>query len=351
MNDSEQMKISLLNVKMNFISKLVACVFLSGLTMVQAQENQVEAFPIIEFETPVYQFGTVQQGEEIRYDFKFFNKGNQVLEISEVRPGCGCTTAGEWTKVVKPGESGTIPIKLSTDRFKGPLSKSVTVSSNDPKRPTSFLQIKGKVWMPVMVDPQVAAFPALKSLNDVKTSTIKIVSQVETPLEIKNLRVEGEKFKVALKTITEGKEYQVEITTVPPLVYGSNRGTVRWETNIPEAEKGQITASAYVMAPVQVVPNRILLNDGVLKKPMKKYLTVLTYEDTPIEVSDVKISIEGVKIESNTLNKGKHHRLTLTFPTGLDVDTLEDAKLTLKTSNKEFSHFEIPVGSYRKLSK
>ena len=350
-SNSQQMKTSLFNVKMNFFSKMIACLLLAGLTTVQGQENQVEAVPVIEFETPTYQFGTVKQGEEIRYDFKFFNKGNQMLEISEVRPGCGCTTAGEWTKVVKPGESGTIPIKLSTERFKGPISKSVTVSSNDPKRPNSFLQIKGQVWMPVSVDPQVATFPALKSLNDKKTSVLTVVNHLETPLEIKNLRMDGERFEVALKTVKEGKECQIEITTVPPMVYGSNRGTIRFETNIPEADKFQIAASAYVMAPVQVVPNRIMLKEGVLDKPMKKYVTVLTYEDTPLEVSDIKVSIEGVKIESSSLNKGKHHRLVLTFPAGLDVDKLEDAILSLETNNKEFSHFDIPVGSYRTLSK
>jgi hypothetical protein len=293
----------------------------------------------------------VQQGEEIRYDFKFYNKGNQVLEIKTsglvVVARLQVSSPRRWNR----GDLASFRSNSAQPDSKGPLSKSVTVSSNDPKRPTSFLQIKGKVWMPVMVDPQVAAFPALKSLNDKKTSVIKVVNQVETPLEIKNLRVDGERFNVALKTIKEGKEYQIEITTVPPLVYGSNRGTVRFETNIPDAEKHQIAASAYVMAPVQVVPNRILLKDGVLAKPMKKYLTVLSYEDKPLEVSDVKMSIEGVKIESNTLNKGKHHRMTLIFPAGLNVDELVDAKLTLKTNHEEFSDFEIPVGSYRKLNK
>lgn len=333
---------------------LVCTMVLTGLGLessVNAQENSVEAFPVIEFETPVYEFGTTKQGEEIRYDFKFFNKGSQVLTISEVRPGCGCTTAGEWTKTVKPGESGTIPIKLNTDRFKGPISKSVTVTSNDPKRPNSFLQIKGQVWTPVTINPVVAAFPALKKLDEVKSVTVKIESHVETPLEIKNLRVEGgDRFKVALKPIKKGKSYEIQVTTVPPLVYGSNRSTVRFETNIPEAKSHYFAASAYVMAPVQVVPNRIMMPNGVLAKEMKKYVTVLTYEDKPLEVSDVKVSIEGVKVESSKLNKGKHHRLTLTFPEGLNVDALEDAKLKLKTNNEQFKDFEVPIGSYRKLN-
>jgi hypothetical protein len=43
--------------------------------------------------------------------------------------------------------------------------------------------------------------------------------------------------------------------------------------------------------------------------------------------------------------------MTLTFPAGLNVDELKDAKLTLKTNHEEFSDFEVPVGSYRKLKK
>lgn len=333
---------------------LFLTVLAAGLGMdsqLRAQDNSVEAFPVIEFETPVYEFGTTKQGEEIRYDFKFFNKGNQVLTISEVRPGCGCTTAGEWTKTVKPGESGIIPIKLNTDRFKGPITKSVTVSSNDPKRANSFLQIKGQVWTPVTINPVVAAFPALKKLDEVKSVKIKVESHVETPMEISNLRVErGDRFKVALNTLKEGKEYEIEVTTVPPLVYGSNRATVLFETNIPEAKSNSFAASAYVMAPVQIVPNRIMMPNGVLAKEMKKFVTVLTYEDTPLEVSDIKVSVEGVKVESSQLNNGKHHRLVLTFPEGLNVDELKDAKLTLKTSNEQFKDFEVPIGSYRKLT-
>ena len=61
--------------------------------IIEAQDNSVEAAPVISFETPVYQFGKVQQGEEIRHDFKFSNQGSQVLVIEDVRPSCGCTTA------------------------------------------------------------------------------------------------------------------------------------------------------------------------------------------------------------------------------------------------------------------
>ncbi|MDC0268007.1 DUF1573 domain-containing protein [bacterium] len=317
----------------------------------QAQDNSVEAFPLIEFETPVYTFGTVQKGENIRHDFKFFNRGNQVLKIESVRPGCGCTTAGAWTKTVEPGGFGVIPIQLNTDRFKGPITKSVTVSTNDPKHRSTLLKIQGKVWTPVSVDPMVAAFPALKRLDAVKSTIIRVVNQVDTPMEIRNLRVSGESFKVSLKTVKEGKEFAIEVTTVPPLIYGSNRASIQFDTNLPDVDPFTISASAYVMAPVQVVPNRIMMPQGVLQRDMKKYITVLTYEDKPLEVSEIEVSVEGVDVVANTLNKGKHHRLVLTFPAGIDIDALKDAKLSLKTNHSKFDRFEVPIGSYRSLKK
>ena len=49
-----------------------------------AQDNSVEASPVISFETPVFKFGKVRQGEEIRHDFKFTNRGSQTLIIEDV---------------------------------------------------------------------------------------------------------------------------------------------------------------------------------------------------------------------------------------------------------------------------
>jgi len=170
-------------------------------------------------------------------------------------------------------------------------------------------------------------------------------------MEIKNLKIEGKSFKAELKTIKPGKEFALEVTTVPPLEYGSNRGTIRFETNIKEAKQFTIAASAYVMAPVQVVPNRIMLPDKVLANPLKKYVTVLTYEDQPLDVSDIKISIKDVKLEVSKMNKGKHHRLTLTFPAGMEPSKLKDATLKLKTNHAEFKDFVVPIGSYQSLRK
>ena len=52
------------------------------------------AGPKIQFAEIVYDFGKVSSGEVVKHSFVFTNIGTAKLEIKDVRPGCGCTTAG-----------------------------------------------------------------------------------------------------------------------------------------------------------------------------------------------------------------------------------------------------------------
>src|SRR4051794_25670922 len=92
--------------------------------------------PHVVFETPIYEFGKAKSGDPIKHTFIFTNTGDQVLEIKNVRPGCGCTTAGEWTKTVEPGKTGSIPIQVNTANFNGPVAKPVNVDTSDPTQQT-----------------------------------------------------------------------------------------------------------------------------------------------------------------------------------------------------------------------
>src|SRR2546425_11312347 len=62
--------------------------------------------PKIQFAGTVFDFGKVTSGEAVRHDFLFTNIGTDTLEIKAVRPGCVCTTAGNWDKQVERGKTG-----------------------------------------------------------------------------------------------------------------------------------------------------------------------------------------------------------------------------------------------------
>lgn len=98
---------------------------------------------VIEFDATTHDFGEISEtlGTAV-HNFKFTNKGDKPLVVTNVAPSCGCTVA-DWTKEpVKPGESGTITANYKTSP--GQFNKSMTVASNGS--PSSIkLYIKGNV--------------------------------------------------------------------------------------------------------------------------------------------------------------------------------------------------------------
>ncbi|MBI3259067.1 MAG: DUF1573 domain-containing protein, partial [Ignavibacteriae bacterium] len=64
---------------------------------------------------------------------KLKNVGSELLKITEVHPGCGCTKTAELDKKeLKPGEIATTEISLNLGTSSGQLTKTVAITSNDP---------------------------------------------------------------------------------------------------------------------------------------------------------------------------------------------------------------------------
>src|SRR5213075_1746004 len=112
-------------------------------------------------------------GPMIDHVFAFTNTGDEVLEIKEVRPSCGCTTTGEWDHEVQPGKGGSIPVRFNSANYTGPIHKTVIVVCNDPSQTTHFvLHIQGTIWRPIEIMPESATFA---TSSDTQTNEVKVV--------------------------------------------------------------------------------------------------------------------------------------------------------------------------------
>jgi len=105
--------------------------------------------PKIVFQEEKHDFGTVERGPELQYNFKFTNKGNATLKIERVQTSCGCTgaTAGDQTEYNK-GESGEIKVNFATQGRSGHQEKSIYVYTNDPETPQKELKISCEIVEP-----------------------------------------------------------------------------------------------------------------------------------------------------------------------------------------------------------
>ncbi len=109
-----------------------------------AQAKKEELKPTIQFEVLTHDFGKVYDGKPVEYEFVFTNTGKVPLVLSNVQPGCGCTTP-EWPREpIMPNQKSKIKAIYNPGSFRGSFSKGITVMSN-AENGNMQLTIKGVV--------------------------------------------------------------------------------------------------------------------------------------------------------------------------------------------------------------
>ncbi len=124
------------------MKKLSIILTMSLLSMASfAQDAEDFYFPIDKFD-----FGALTEGDPASHTFEFTNKGTDtiILEASDVRASCGCTTP-DWTKTpVLPGQNGLVKASYGTQGRPGAFTKTVTVMNKG--NVMKVLHIKGVVF-------------------------------------------------------------------------------------------------------------------------------------------------------------------------------------------------------------
>jgi hypothetical protein len=110
---------------------------------VSAKAQTADTTLVISFASTVHDYGTIEQGADGAYEFKFTNQGKTPLILNNVRSSCGCTVPSWTREPVQPGSGGSIKVVYNTASI-GAFNKSVTVSSN-AKNSDVVLIIKGNV--------------------------------------------------------------------------------------------------------------------------------------------------------------------------------------------------------------
>lgn len=100
--------------------------------------------PKIFFESPVFNFDTIQNGDIIEHQFIFKNIGTSNLKIVETKVSCGCTIASYSEEDIKPGSTGTLSVQFNSENKKAYQEKNIIVISNSYPN-ESTVTLKGYV--------------------------------------------------------------------------------------------------------------------------------------------------------------------------------------------------------------
>ena len=325
------------------VRSLAAAVALAPATPEPALTATNVSGPRIEFDSQEYNFGKALEGTVLKHDFVFTNTGDAVLEITGVHPSCGCTTAGDWSRQVEPGNTGTIPVQFNSGRFNGTIWKTVTVVSNDKQHPTIQLQIRGTLWRPIEVNPQTAILNVVADSPVPVTNVVRIVSSLEQPLTLSSPESNNRTFTAELQTVQPGKEFQLSIATVPPLKLGTVRGVISIKTSATNVPTLNITTLAVVQPALVVSPSQITLPPGAVSNAMSRVVLIRNNDASPLTLSEPTVNAEGVDVQIKELAPGRQFTVMLVFPAGFELSRERDVDLSIKTTNPRYPVIKVPV--------
>ena len=310
---------------------------------VAAPAAPAEGAAKIQFASTVHDFGKVSAGEVVRADFVFTNIGTQTLEIKEVRPTCGCTTAGTWEKLIAPGKTGIIPLQVNTANFSGPVIKSVSVTCNDPAQSFINLQVKGTIWKPIDVAPPFVMFNVAPDAASNEVRTVKITSNLEEALELSPPQVSSAAFRAEIVAVRPGKEFDLQITTVTPLPAGNAQASITVKTSATNLPLISITALAVVQPPVTATPGQVFLPAGPLATPAQYTIIVQNNSTQAMSLTDASINQPNVQLQVREAQSNRVFHVSLTFPAGFQIPGGQSGTLSLKTTHPAMPVMSIPV--------
>jgi hypothetical protein len=298
--------------------------------------------PKIQFATPVYEFGKIRAGEPIRYTFVFTNTGDQVLILNSVQPQCGCTTAGEWTKQVEPGNTGTIPIQVNTLGYNGLVIKQVTVTCNVASQPTTFLQLKGTLYKPIDFNPPLAVLN-LPPDGETASVVVTITNNTDEPLMLAYPESNNRMFSAQLVTNTPGKGFQLTVAVVPPLSTGSVQGQINLRTGWTNPVVLTVPVVANVQPAVMAIPSYVTLAPGPLATAVTNSVTIQNNSTNALQLSEPVVNVPGVVAQINEIRPGRAFTATLAFPEGFTVPPGQQVELTVKSTNPKYPVIKVPI--------
>lgn len=302
--------------------------------------------PIAKPDETTHDFGSVWVGPPLKHAFKIKNEGDAPLEISKVKPSCGCTVAGDYPKKLDPGQEGEFPFSMMSTKLRGPFDKGITISTNDPTTPELRLKLKGDVKRYVEIVPASANFGKITG-QEPQERVVNITNNTDNPLQLTLVPPADSKFKYDLVEKTQGKQFDLHVTAAPPFEEGTLKGTVTLNTNVEAQKDLQVEVMAVVPARLEVQPAVVTLTgpraEGTPSADgLSRVIKFTNYGNTPTKVLEATVDDPTVTVSVTERKAGEAYTIQVQMPPGY-APPPEGRTITLKTDDAKKPIITVPI--------
>jgi hypothetical protein len=186
----------------------IACgIWLALMSLVQAAG--------LDFPETLKEVHAPADAKTVMAEFEFTNRTDKPVNVAKADPTCSCiaVTIKDGKLRYAPGESGVIRAEFDMGNFSGVVDKVVAVwLDNDPAdKPSLSLTVRVHIPMLVTLEPKTVKW---ELGGKGEPQTIHIQMNHSKPIHITGTSSSSKAFAQELKTIEDGKSYDLIVTPV-----------------------------------------------------------------------------------------------------------------------------------------
>jgi hypothetical protein len=265
----------------------------------------------------------------------------------------------EFDKVIHPGGVGKVSAAVHTTNFKGPVTKSVTVTTNDPENSRFTLTIKAVVTVPLDVQPSenIAFNGKAESLS---AQQVTITSADGQPFDITSVTAADPSFTATVVAVpAEGSpapatkagtvasgvgKYRVTVNPSKNIAVGRLNSSILLKTTHPKASDLTLRVFGTVTGDIDVVPQYLTLSTGASATSEAKVQHAMIKKPTgePLQILSVTSDNPQVETKLTTVTEGREYDLEVRY-TGAPATTALSAKIAIATNDTKQPKLEVQV--------
>ena len=221
---------------------------------------------------------------------------------------------------IPPGGEGQIEVTFDSSHKKGQQKKTVTVESNDPRRPTASLNISALVEVVFGWDQYNLDLGKFRRGQPVTMTTSMVVKDPSTSKNVTFLSsspyISAALARTPATSDSEGSHLTVEVSAAPEIPVGRFNATLTARAGDRTSLDAALPIVANVIGNTDISPDAVQFHVDTTKadaKPVKQVIKVMSVIDAAqVHLLDVKDVEQRMAIHVDTLVAGKQYEISVT---------------------------------------
>jgi hypothetical protein len=244
-------------------------------------------------------------------------------------------------KEIPPGGEGKIDVTVRTSTKGGKISKTITVTTNDPEHKETKLTLSTDVHVTLAVEPYLINFGRLKK-GEAPVRYVSLVGDDKDKTKI--LSVEAKNKDITVETNPAGyendKDKKIKIALAPTIKAGQFRDVITITTDNQAFKTITINIFGEIVGDILVTPRSFSFGFFQKSNAPEKIVSLKANPPATFKILKTESNSPDVTVETVTVAEGKEYQVKARVNQIFDKDYLR-GNILITTDNKEQPRIEV----------